>query len=111
MPNGNDASEERIRALADALRAVTQSGITTTVPSGQSIHQNVSTANTLWKWIAAVIIAAIAVSAAVKEVRTNTKFRQEWGPRIKVVWWMKENGYTNKDVQPKGPIPVPDFKE
>lgn len=60
-----------------------------------------------WGWIAFVGITMGVIGA--EQIRFNTSFVREWGPKVKAMWWMKENGYTNKDVEPIGPIKLPKF--
>lgn len=99
-------SEEDKAALAGLLA----SALEKPKPMATVIAERLTLAEVVRKWIFHIVAAILAVGFMVSLIKTNTAFVKEWGPKVKTLWWMKENGYSNKDVEPTGPIKVPNYE-
>lgn len=73
------------------------------------LAEKLSTVEMLRKWGVWVLGVIVTVVVFVMQVRQNSRILEDLSPKVKMMWWMKENGYTNKDVEPIGPIKLPKF--
>lgn len=96
-------SENDEKQLTGLLAAVRHA------PHTMSIQEKVSVADTFRKWIYIIVSGIVFVVIVVMQIRHNTRMIDNLSPKVKVMWWMKENGYTNKDIEPHGLIKAPDF--
>lgn len=73
------------------------------------LSEKLSAADILRKWAYLIGFTIVAATISVVNIRANTARLNEIYPMVKAMDWMKTNGYTNKDVEPYGPIRLPKF--